>query len=83
MIGNVNWANVDDPELNASFDLAAVETDPEKRALAYAEIDGTVTSRAYVIPWLWDSQIAFASDDVRGTVSRFTASWDMTYMARR
>ena len=82
-IGNVNWANVNDPELNAGFDLAAGETDPEQRAQAYAEIDGTVTSRAYVIPWLWDSQIAFASDDVRGTVSRFTASWDMTYMSRR
>jgi peptide/nickel transport system substrate-binding protein len=82
-IGNVNWANVDDPELNASFDLAAAEADPDKRALAYAEIDGTVTSRAYVIPWLWDSQLAFASDDVRGTVRRFTASWDMTYMSRR
>ena len=81
-IGNVNWANVDDPELNAGFDLAAAETDPEQRAQAYAEIDATVTSRAYVIPWLWDSQIAFASDDVRGTVSRFTASWDMTYMSR-
>jgi len=81
-IGNINWANVDDPELNAGFDIAATETDPDMRALAYAEIDRTVTSRAYVVPWLWDSQIAFASDDVRGTVSRFTASWDMTYMSR-
>ena len=81
-IGNVNWANVDDPELNAGFDLAAMETDPEDRALAYAEIDRTVTSRAYVIPWLWDNQIAFGSDDVHGTVSRFTASWDMTTMWR-
>lgn len=82
-IGNVNWANVDDAELNANFDIAATETDPGKRAGAYAEIDRTVTGRAYVVPWLWDAQVAFASRDVRGLVSRFTGSWDMTQMSRR
>jgi len=82
-IGNVNWANVDDPELNANFDIAATEIDPGERAESYAEIDRLVTSRAYVVPWLWDRQIAFSSQDVRGLVSRFTASWDMTHMSLR
>jgi peptide/nickel transport system substrate-binding protein len=80
-IGNVNWAHVDDPELDAGFDIARSEIDPRKRAAAYAEIDRTVTSRAYVIPWLWDTQIAFASANVRGVVNRFSGSWDMAYMS--
>jgi peptide/nickel transport system substrate-binding protein len=78
-IGNVNWAHVDDPELDAGFDIARSEIEPQKRAADYAEIDRTVTSRAYVIPWLWDTQIAFASADVRGVVNRFSGSWDMAY----
>ncbi|MDX6679562.1 MAG: peptide/nickel transport system substrate-binding protein [Solirubrobacteraceae bacterium] len=82
-IGNVNWAHVDDAELNAGFDIAAAEIDPQKRAELYAEIDRTVSGRAFVIPWLWDNQVAFASQDVTGVVNRFTASWDMSYMALR
>ncbi|MEY2517379.1 MAG: peptide/nickel transport system substrate-binding protein [bacterium] len=82
-IGNINWAHVDDAELNAGFDIAAAEIDPQKRAALYAEIDRTVSGRAFVVPWLWDNQVAFASQDVRGTVNRFTASWDLSYMALR
>ena len=82
-IGNVNWAHVDDAELNAGFDIAAAQIDPRKRAAAYGEIDRTVSSRAFVVPWLWDNQVAFASQDVRGVVNRFTASWDLSYMALR
>lgn len=82
-LGSVNWAQVDDPELNAGFDIAAALTDPQKRAQAYAEIDRTVTGRAYVVPWLWDNQISLASADVRGVVNRFDASWDMASMSLR
>jgi hypothetical protein len=42
-----------------------------------------VTRRAYVVPWLWDNQIGLLSADVKGVVSRFTASWDMTYTSLR
>jgi peptide/nickel transport system substrate-binding protein len=82
-LGSVNWAQVDDPELDAGFDIAATLTDPQKRAQAYAEIDRTVTGRAYVVPWLWDNQISFASANVRGVVNRFDASWDMSFMSLR
>jgi peptide/nickel transport system substrate-binding protein len=81
--GSVNWAHVDDLELDAGFDIAAALTDPRKRATAYAEIDRTVTGRAYVVPWLWDNQISLASANVRGVVNRFDASWDMAFMSLR
>jgi peptide/nickel transport system substrate-binding protein len=82
-LASVNWSQVHDPELDAGFDIAATLTDPEKRTAAYAEIDRTVTGRAYVVPWLWDNQISFASANVRGVVNRFDASWDMTFMSLR
>ncbi|MEY2515678.1 MAG: peptide/nickel transport system substrate-binding protein [bacterium] len=80
---SVNWAQVHDPELDAGFDIAAALTDPQKRTRAYAEIDRTVTGRAYVVPWLWDNQISFASANVKGVVNRFDASWDMAFMSLR
>jgi peptide/nickel transport system substrate-binding protein len=80
-VGNVNWSHVDDPELNASLDIAVSETDPAKRARAYGEIDRTVTGRAYVIPWLWDNNINFTSSDVKGVVNTFNAAWDMAFMS--
>jgi peptide/nickel transport system substrate-binding protein len=82
-LASVNWAQVRDPELDAGFDIAAALTDPEKRTAAYAEIDRTVTGRAYVVPWLWDNQISLASANVKGLVNRFDASWDMASMSLR
>jgi peptide/nickel transport system substrate-binding protein len=81
--GSLNWSQVDDPELNAALEIAASETDPQTRAKAYAEIDRTVTGRAYVVPWLWDNQINSVSANVKGVVNRFNASWDMAYLSLR
>jgi len=80
-VGNVNWAEVNDPELNAALDLAVGETDPQKRAQAYGDIDKTITGQAYVIPWLWDNQVNIASEDVKGVLNRFNSSWDMSFMS--
>lgn len=81
--GTVNWSQVDDLELDAALEIAAAETDGEERAKAYADIDATVTRKAYVVPWLWDNQIPILSADVKGVVNRFTSSWDMAYMSLR
>lgn len=79
-VDSTNWSNVDDPELNAALEMAAGETDPEQRLKDYADIDHTVTGRAYVVPWLWDNQINIRSTNVSGLVSKFTSSWDVSYM---
>jgi peptide/nickel transport system substrate-binding protein len=78
-VGNVNWASIDDPELNATLDTAVSETDPEERAKSYGEIDKTVTENAYVIPWLWDNNVNLRSEDVKGVLNRFNSSWDMSF----
>lgn len=78
-LGNVNYAQVDDPEINKKLDALASETDPQKRADGYAEVDKKITEGAYLIPWLWDNQINFASENVNGVKNKFNSSWDMTY----
>jgi peptide/nickel transport system substrate-binding protein len=80
-VGNVNWAMVDDPELNAALDIAVGETDPQERAKLYGEIDRTVTGAAYVVPWLWDNQINLSSANVKGVLNRFNSAWDIAYMS--
>ena len=77
----VNWSNANDPELNAKLDQAVSETDPETRAKAYAEIDDIVTGDVYTIPLLWDNQVNFVSDDVKGVRNKFNSSWDMAFMS--
>jgi peptide/nickel transport system substrate-binding protein len=77
--GSTNWSLIDDPELNAALEIAAKEVDPQRRAAAYADIDRMVTSKAYVVPWLWDNQINIRSANVGSRVNKFTGSWDLSY----
>ena len=78
-----NWSQVNDPEINAALDLAVSETDPDRRARAYADLDRMVTSRAYVLTWLWDNQVNIKSEDVDGVVNTFNGSYDLTATSLR
>ena len=78
-VNNSNYAQLDDPELNAMMDKASEITDAAERATAWAEIDKKVTEGAYMVPWLWDNQINFASDDVNAVRNKFNSSWDMAF----
>jgi peptide/nickel transport system substrate-binding protein len=78
-VNSPNWSNVNDPEVNEALEMAVRETDPASRARDYGDIDKMVTGRAYVITWLWDDQINFASDNVRGVVNTFDATWDVSF----
>jgi peptide/nickel transport system substrate-binding protein len=78
-VGNVNYAQVKDPAIDAELSKLTSETDPAKRAAGYAALDKKVTDGAYLITWLWDNQINFASANVKGVRNKFNSSWDMTY----
>jgi peptide/nickel transport system substrate-binding protein len=77
--GNVNVAQANDPKLNAAMDKAAALTDPAQRAKAWGKIDRDATGKVFVIVWLWDNQINFASKNVKGVRNKFNSSWDMTF----
>jgi peptide/nickel transport system substrate-binding protein len=78
-VNNSNYAQVDDPKLNAKMDKAEEITDVQERAQAWADIDKELTAGAYIVPWLWDNQVNFASKDVNPVRSKFNSSWDLTF----
>jgi peptide/nickel transport system substrate-binding protein len=78
-VGNSNYAQLNDPKLNAQMDAAEQLVDPAQSAAAWAKIDDELTAGAYMVPWLWDNEVDFASKDVHGVTWAFNAnSWDLT-----
>ena len=77
--GNVNWALLDDPEINKAMDDAEVVNDPAERNKAWGEVDKMLTETAAGIPWLWDKQPMLRSEDVNPVVSQSNASWDLMF----
>jgi ABC-type transport system substrate-binding protein len=61
------------------MDKAEQLTDPKERATAWADINKEISAGAYVIPWLWDNQVNFASQNVVGVVNKFNSSWDVSF----
>jgi peptide/nickel transport system substrate-binding protein len=78
--GNVNTAEVNDPELNRKIDQARQITDAERNAQAWADLDKEITGQAYFIPWLWDNNVGLRSDNVNGVSSKFNSgAWDLAH----
>jgi peptide/nickel transport system substrate-binding protein len=77
--GNVNYAQQNDPKINAEMDKAAFITDPAARAAAWAKIDDELMQNAVSIPWLWDNDVNFSSKDVNLVQNEFNSSGDVTY----
>jgi peptide/nickel transport system substrate-binding protein len=69
-VGNANYAQLNDPTLNAQMNAAEQLTDPTQRAAAWGKLDAAVTQGANLIPWLWDNEVSFASKNVH------IATWD-------
>ena len=80
---NSNWGRLDDPEVNKAIDDARLITDPEERAQAYGDLDRLVTSKAAVVPWVWDNDVIVRSPDVDLVVNLFNALVDISYTSIR
>jgi len=78
-IGNANYAQLDDPKLNATMDKAEETTDPSQRAQEWADINKQITAGAYIIPWLWDNDIEFKSTNVISVPNKFNDPWDLSF----
>jgi peptide/nickel transport system substrate-binding protein len=78
--GNVNTAQVDDPQLNAKIASAKEIIDAAASAKAWADLDKTVTGQAYFITWLWANNVALESTNLKGVTSRFNSgAWDLAF----
>jgi peptide/nickel transport system substrate-binding protein len=78
-VGNSNFAELNDPELNSLMDKAEVVNDPAKRNQAWGDVDKAITEAAPSIPWLWDKQPMLESSNVNGVVNRANASFDLAW----
>lgn len=77
--GNVNYPQLDDPEINKMMDAARQLTDQAERDKAWAEIDKKITAGAYVVMWVWDNDVNMASKNVNAVLNKFNGSTDLTY----
>jgi peptide/nickel transport system substrate-binding protein len=77
---NANWPQLNDPAINAAMARAAVLTDPDQRATAWAAIDRMVTAQAPLIPWLWDRFPTIESANVNGVNALWNqGTYDLSY----
>ncbi|MFL5860162.1 MAG: ABC transporter substrate-binding protein [Solirubrobacteraceae bacterium] len=77
---NSNWGQVNDPQINAAMQKAALVTDPTARAQAWANIDKMLVNQAVAIPEDFDNQPNVRSKDVAGVNQLWnTGSWDFSF----
>ena len=63
---NSNWGQVNDPQINAAMQAAALVVDPTARAQAWANVDKMLVDQAVAIPEDFDNQPNVESKDVAG-----------------
>jgi peptide/nickel transport system substrate-binding protein len=76
---NYNWPLLDDPAINEAMDRAALVTDPEERAQAWADINEMVTAQAPAIIYNWDSQGVVFSSNVNAVISLNNSTIDLSF----
>jgi peptide/nickel transport system substrate-binding protein len=76
---NVNWPELDVPEINKAMNDAELLTDPGERAEAWAEIDRMVTEQAATVNWIWDKDTSIQSSNVQGVIDEANGIWDWAH----
>ena len=72
--GNVNWSQLDDPEIDAAMSRAVALPAGEERNRAWAAINRMVVERAVAIPYVWSDAFQLASPDVHGVMNPYTGA---------
>jgi peptide/nickel transport system substrate-binding protein len=78
-VNNVNWAELNDPKINAAMDSAAAVTEPEARKKAWGNVDRMITSTAPAIPEVWDNQPLVKGSTVHGVLDVWNGDWDLSF----
>ena len=76
---NVNWSQLDDPEINKAMNDAEVLIEPAERAKAWAEIDRMITEQVPAVNWIWDKAPNIRSSNVQGVVDEGNGLWDFAH----
>jgi peptide/nickel transport system substrate-binding protein len=78
-VNNSNWAQLNDPKINAAMDKAAQITDPTQRRQAWAQIDKMIVMQAPAIPEIWSSNALVKGTQVKGVLDKWEDDWDLSF----
>ncbi|MGO9791291.1 MAG: ABC transporter substrate-binding protein [Solirubrobacteraceae bacterium] len=77
---NVNWSQLNDPQINAAMNKAALIINPTQAAQAWANIDKQLVYIAAGLPETFDSQANIESSDVAGVNQLWdNGEWDFQF----
>ncbi len=76
--GNVNWTQLDVPEINEAMAEAALLQGSERHQ-AWADVNKMIVEQAPGIPYIWDTSYQLQSPDVNGVMSSYSTSWDLSF----
>lgn len=77
--GNVNWSQLDVPEINQAMKDAALVPAGKERNEAWAKINDQIIAQAPGIPYIWDKTAVIASKDVKQVTNGYYTTQDLTY----
>jgi peptide/nickel transport system substrate-binding protein len=78
-VNNVNWAQEDNPQINAAMDKAAKITDPTARRQAWANVDKMLVMDAPAIPEIWDRGALVKGTQVKGVLDVWNDDWNLSF----
>lgn len=76
--GNINYSEIDDPELNKAMDDAAL-LEGDERLQAWADVDTMIIEKAAAVPFIWDQTTLIRSKDVNGVAASYYTAWDLNF----
>jgi peptide/nickel transport system substrate-binding protein len=78
-VNNSNWAQLDDPKVNAAMADAAKVTEPGARAKAWANVDKLIVDAAPAIPEIWASNALVKGSEVHGVLDEWQDDWNLSF----
>lgn len=78
-INNSNWAQLDDPKINAAMADAAKVKDPQQRAQAWGNVDKMIVDTAAAIPNIWASNAVLKGKNVHGVLDTWNNDWNLSF----
>jgi peptide/nickel transport system substrate-binding protein len=82
-INNSNWAQEDNPKINAAMDKAAAITDPAQRRQAWADIDKMLVMDAPAIPEIWARNALLKGTAVKGVLDKWNDDWNLSFSSAK
>jgi len=76
--GNVNWSQLNNPEINKAMADAALKAGDERNK-AWADINKMIVEQAPGIPYTWDDSFNLESKNVNAVMNGYNTTWDLSF----